>query len=92
VLVVAERRKRLSEAATVRFLALLRALPITVDPASPERAFTEIVTLARTHGLSSYDASYLELAIRRGVPIATLDTKLSKAAGECGVPIFVPET
>lgn len=90
VLLVAERKKRLSQAAVVRFLALLGGLPITVEQETPERMLKEIVSLAREHELSTYDASYLDLAMRLGLPLATLDTSLAKAARECEVPAFVP--
>ncbi|PWB76788.1 MAG: VapC toxin family PIN domain ribonuclease [Candidatus Methylomirabilota bacterium] len=90
VLLVAERKKRLSEASLVRFLALLRNLPITVEQETPDRMLTEIVSLARTHHLSTYDASYLDLAMRLGLPIATQDTQLAKAAKTCRVPAFNP--
>lgn len=90
VLLVAERRKRLSEASAIRFLALVQSLPIAVEQEPPERVFTEIVALARRHRLSAYDASYLDLAMRQGLPIATLDAAMIKAAKECRVPIFIP--
>ena len=90
VLLVAERKKRLSQASVVRFLALLGGLPITVEQETPERMLKEIVSLAREHELSTYDASYLDLAMRLGLPLATLDTSLAKAARECKVPAFDP--
>jgi predicted nucleic acid-binding protein len=90
VLLVAERKKRLSQAAAVRFLALLGGLPITVEQETPERMLKEIVSLAREQGLSTYDASYLDLAMRLGLPLATLDASLAKAAKKCNVPAFEP--
>ena len=90
VLIVAERKKRLSEASIVRFLALLNSLPITVEQETPERMLKEIVSLARAHELSTYDASYLDLAMRLGLPIATRDSSLTKAAKKCRVPAFDP--
>lgn len=90
VLLVAERKNRLSQAAVVRFLALLGGLPITVEQETPERMLKEIVSLAREHGLSTYDASYLDLAMRLGLPLATLDASLVKAAKKCSVPAFEP--
>jgi predicted nucleic acid-binding protein len=91
VLLVAERKKRLSEASVVRFLTLLNNLPILVEQETPERMLKEIVSLARAHGLSTYDASYLDLAMRLGLPIATKDTALMKAAKKCRVPAFQPD-
>ena len=92
VLLVAERKKRLSEASVVRFLALLNSLPITVEPETPERMLKEIVSLARAYELSTYDASYLDLAMRLGLPIATQDASLARAAKKCRVPAFDPES
>ncbi len=51
---------------------------------------TEIVSLARTHHFSTYDASYLDLAMKLGLPIATQDAHLAKAAKTCRVPAFDP--
>lgn len=89
-LLVAERKKRLSQAAVVRFLALLGGLPLTVEQETPERMLKEIVSLAREHGLSTYEASYLDLAMRVDLPLATRDTSLAKAAKKCKVPTFEP--
>lgn len=90
VLVVAERRKRLSESDTIRFLALINDLPIYVVQEPPERMTKEILALARERQISTYDASYLDLAMRKGLPIATQDSGLKKAAKACDVPIFKP--
>ena len=87
-LVVAERRGRLKEADTVRFLALLRQLPIAVEWEPIERVFSDVVRLAREQRISVYDASYLDLAMRLGVPLATQDEGLRQAAARCGVNIF----
>lgn len=91
VLLVAERRKRLSKADSVRFITLLTQLPITVEQEQPERMMKEILALAREQRLSSYDASYLDLAMRKGLPIATLDRGLRVAAKRTKVPIFAQE-
>jgi predicted nucleic acid-binding protein len=88
VMVVAERRRRLSKAETTRFVELLRSLPIRVDTETCGRVMGEISALARETGLSSYDASYLDLAMRRSIPIATLDKGLRKAARRCQVMLF----
>jgi predicted nucleic acid-binding protein len=86
VLLVAERRRRLNEAGTARFLSLLSDLPIVVEQEPPERMFKEILSLAREHKLSSYDASYLDLAMRKGLALATLDADLAAAARRSRVP------
>lgn len=88
VLLVAERRKRIGEADSKRFVTLLAELPIIVEQESPERMFTETFSLARKYKLTSYDASYLELAMRKGLPIATLDKNLLAAAKRSKVPIL----
>ncbi|MFA5787851.1 MAG: type II toxin-antitoxin system VapC family toxin [Actinomycetota bacterium] len=85
---VAERRGRLGSADVSRFVELLPALPITVEEASLARALGPILDLARSEGLSSYDASYLELAMREGLPLATLDTKIKAAAARLKVAVF----
>jgi predicted nucleic acid-binding protein len=89
VLLVAEWKKRLSEADSARFLALLTQLPIIVEQESPERMLKEIIAVARDHKLSTYDASYLDLAMRRGLPIASQDRILISAAKKCRVPIYI---
>ena len=77
ILVVNERRKRIAESETTRFLRDLARLPIRVDRFPDEAG---VLRLARTHRLSVYDASYLELALREAIPLATLDAELAAAA------------
>jgi predicted nucleic acid-binding protein len=77
VLLMGERRDRLSEAQTARFLNYVAELPIEMDR-DPDEAL--VLGLARTHRLSVYDAVYLELAQRRALPLATLDKALIHAA------------
>lgn len=89
VLLAGERKGRSTEARTSRFVALLEALPIRVDAATPQRAFSGILTLAREQRLSAYDAAYLDLAMREGVPLATQDQELRRAAEACGVGLLV---
>jgi predicted nucleic acid-binding protein len=90
VLLVAERRKRLTAAASLQFIKMLDELPITVDHESSDRAFSEILFIGRQQALSSYDAAYLELAMREGTPLATRDEKLRKASEKCGVKLVKP--
>ena len=87
-LLTAERRGRMEAAGARRFLHLLLSLPIVVDPVARRRAFEGVHALARTHGLTSYDAAYLELAVRYGIPIATLDEPLRAAASAEGLSMF----
>ena len=86
--IVGERRKRLDEARSRHFLTLLTSLPITTDDETAVRAWADTMHLARAHGLSAYDAAYLELAMRLGLPLATLDGKLIAAAKAVGVERF----
>lgn len=88
VLLVGERKGRSTEARTSRFIALLDALPIRVDGATSQQALSGILALGREQGLSSYDAAYLELAMREGLPLATQDRALRVAAQRCGVALL----
>ncbi|MFM6127779.1 MAG: type II toxin-antitoxin system VapC family toxin [Sphaerospermopsis kisseleviana] len=85
VLVQAERRGRITPAAIRSFLGLLEALPISIDPPSIGTAWHDCLALARSHRLTAYDAAYLELALRRGLPLATRDKALQEAARREGV-------
>lgn len=86
VLLVAERRRRITEAQSVRFLDLLSQLPIRVDVTAYEVA--TIMSIGRRHGLSAYDAAYLALAERLGAPLATLDDRLRAACRSAGVALL----
>lgn len=87
-LLAAERRGRLNQSATVHFLALLRQLPIAVEMEKPEQIWGETLALAREQRLSMYDATYLHLAMRHGLPLASTDELLRQAAARAGVPLF----
>jgi len=87
VLLVAQRSQRLSEADSTRFLQLLGHLPLQVDKDSTVHVFSDVLPLAKLHDLSSYDAAYLELAVRANGALATLDKRLRTAAEEIGVTI-----
>jgi predicted nucleic acid-binding protein len=89
-LLVGERRERATEAKVTTFLTLLSSLPIKIDDETAIRAWTEALPLARAHQLSVYDAGYLELAVRLGLPLASLDEPLLAAAKHAGVVRFVP--
>lgn len=88
VLAVAERRARITPEQTSDFLAMLESFDLEVDNAVTSRAWGPLLTLCRAHQLSSYDAVYLELAIRRRLPLATLDNPLRAAAGKENVPVI----
>jgi predicted nucleic acid-binding protein len=87
-MLVGERRKRLKQPDIMRFVALLESLPITQDRQTVSESVSNLLPLGRVHGLSAYDAAYLELAIRLSAPLATLDTNLQKAARRAGIKVF----
>jgi predicted nucleic acid-binding protein len=87
VLLQAEKRGRITVADVAMRLALIAELPITTDNETTARAWREILPLARAEGLTTYDAAYLELAIRRGLPLMTKDAGLIATAGRSGVAI-----
>jgi predicted nucleic acid-binding protein len=87
-----ERRKRLKQPEILRFLALLEGLPIVQGGQAVSENVSNVLPLARHYDLSAYDAAYLELSIRHGVPLATLDAKLQKAAQRAGVKIVAGKT
>jgi len=86
VLLQAERRGRITTGDVAMRLALIADLPITTDNETTARAWRETLAL-RAEGLTTYDATYLELAIRRGLPLMTKDAALIAAAGRSGVAI-----
>ncbi len=88
VLTIAERRKRIAEANSARFIDILNRLPIVVDEQTSKKAFGEVLSLARAWRLSAYDAAYLELAMREACPLASLDASLNKAATGLGIVLF----
>ena len=83
-----ERRQRLVAADVLRFVELLSGLSLSVDTLTTQRSIGAVLPIARATGLSAYDASYLELAMREGCTLATLDDKLRKAARASGVAVF----
>jgi len=89
VLLVGERRGRLTEAQAARFVTLLSTLPINVDLASSP--MTTLLAAGRLHKLSAYDAAYFILAARDGIPLATQDRALRAAAKTAGVPLLIDD-
>ncbi len=90
VLAKAQRTASIAADKVHGFLEDIRSLDITVDDESFGYIFGDVHRLAVEHGLSGYDAAYLELAIRKGLPLATLDEDLQKAARAAGVGLFQP--
>jgi len=87
-LLMAEKRKRLDSARRHELIEALRAVPIAIDTETAVQAWAVSNRLAERYGLTVYDAAYLELAQRLGLPLATLDAELRKAAAVLGVPVL----
>jgi predicted nucleic acid-binding protein len=88
VIARAEARGLVTEARSGAFLEMLEGVDVQVDAASSAHALSDTLQLARRYKLSAYDASYLELALRSGMPLATLDEDLRKSAKTAGVKQF----
>lgn len=84
----AMRARRMKPADAARFVALLDSFPLGLEPRGMDGVFQKVLPLAREQGLSCYDAAYLELARRLGLPLATLDNALRRAAGRVGVALL----
>jgi len=82
------RRGRMTPASGERVLHLVSQLPIKTDAGVGQTCITPIGAVAREQGISAYDAAYLELAMRLGLGMATLDDRLGEAARRLGVPVF----
>jgi len=89
VLLMAERRSRISRAQRSRAIGAFAALPIMIDVETTTQAWGRTLDLAVEQGLTLYDATYLELALRTGLPLATLDRELKRAATLLGMPNLI---
>ena len=89
VLLGAKSKDQLSAADVERFISQLQVLPIQTDSLTSQQAFGSMLSLAQAYKLSCYDAAYLELALREGIPLATLDKDLLKAARRAKVDIYL---
>ena len=90
VIAKSEGRGELRPARSHAFLSSVVAAPILCDPETYAKALSETLEVARRYRLSSYDASYLELALRQGLPLATLDADLRRAMTKAGVALVRP--
>ena len=88
VLLQAERRGRIATKDVTTQLELLRILPISFEHTNQVEIFSSTMALARAEQLTSYDATYLELAIRLDLPLATLDKKLVQAARNTNIEVL----
>ena len=87
-LLTARRRDRLADRDVDRLLDIVAALPVELDAEPTHHSLAEVVSLAREHRLTTYDAAYVELARRRRLPLATLDTRLAEACRKAGVAVL----
>ena len=87
-LLVAERRKRIFAEDRGRAMRGLAKLKIEIDPSTSRLAWLATLTIAETYNLTVYDASYLELALRRSLPLATLDADLIRAGPSAGATLL----
>jgi predicted nucleic acid-binding protein len=87
-LVVGERRNRLHQPEVTRFVELLKALNIVQDAQPATEILSHVFPLAQRYRLSAYDAAYLDVAVRRHLPLATLDSGLRSASRSAGIEIF----
>jgi predicted nucleic acid-binding protein len=85
---VAERRRRVKQADVRRFVELLGGLTIIEQSQTVTHTVSSVLPLAREYGLSAYDAAYLDVAVRKRAPLATLDSTLEKAGRSAGIKIF----
>lgn len=87
-LLVGERRKVVTEAQVIDYLDRLAYLPLVTDNVAPARQRDNVIALAREYGLTAYDATYLELALRTNSILATFDSQLINAMHQVGGKIF----
>jgi len=87
-LLVGERRRVVTEAQVIDYLNRLSGLPIIIDDAPTASRRDLVMALAREHSLTAYDATYLDLALRKDAVLATFDTKLADAMRRAGGTIF----
>jgi len=88
MLLVAVKRGRLNRGDIRRLITELRSLPLEIDHGSTDQSLAETFVLAQRHDITTYDASYVELARRRDVPLATLDSRLRKVCGSLSVSLL----
>ncbi|MBK6938621.1 MAG: type II toxin-antitoxin system VapC family toxin [Planctomycetes bacterium] len=91
VLAIAVRKGRITDKVMHERLSFLQDLPIEVEHVSIDGVFGQVVDLATAHALTAYDASYLAVALKRALPLATSDERMRGAAKKLGVALFAPK-
>lgn len=84
-----EKRGRINAADAKSFLQLVECLGVDIDLETPRRAWSDVLALARAEGLTTYDAAYLELAVRLRVTLVSKDASLLKAAKRLSVATLI---
>ncbi len=87
-LAMAERRNRIDAEQRQRLTGFLRDLPVAIDNETASQSWAVTSQLAARHRLTLYDTAYLELALRLGLPLATLDQELRAAGAALGVTLL----
>lgn len=87
-LLVGERRNRLTRSQSAHFVEVLESLPIALEPGSGRAVPSRLLSFSRDLGPTVYDACYVDLALRRDLPLATLDDRMRAAAHRAGVHLF----
>jgi predicted nucleic acid-binding protein len=90
VIARSETKELVTAAQSGSFISLLEGLSMEIDVDTFTHVLSDTLQLSRRYRLSSYDASYLELALRNGAPIATIDDDMRRAANKAGVKTFKP--
>lgn len=88
ILLVAQRKKRITRSQAVGFIEMLKVLPIYIENKAMQQALETTFELAHENQLSSYDAAYLEIALRKQLPIASLDKQVIRTAKELGIAVL----
>jgi predicted nucleic acid-binding protein len=91
VLITSEKERVLPSAESAAFINRLDGLPIKTDPVAMSSVRPSIIDLSRRFALTAYDSTYLELAMREHISLATLDSELRKAARKAGVKVHLVE-
>ena len=89
VLLSAEKGRLIQQIESERFIEQLEALRIRGDTRTSSQTFSRTIAIARSCNITSYDAAYLELSVRTGLPISSLDRNLRRAASRFDIPVFL---
>jgi predicted nucleic acid-binding protein len=86
---IRERRRQISPDQGARTILALEALRVTIDTPAPDESLSDVAAIARPHQLTAYDGAYLDVAVKRNLPLLTTDHNLQDAARRLGVPLLL---